>query len=62
MFMKYTRLFYFTFLIIFLSACGGSNSEPEKETVFYKKENVTPRKLELSNPIQLCNLLALPKY
>jgi HlyD family secretion protein len=46
--MKYTQLFYFTFLIIFLSACGGTNPEPEKETVFYKKENVTPRKLELS--------------
>ena len=46
--MKYTQLSYFTFLIIFLSACGGSNPEPEKETVFYKKENVTPRKLELS--------------
>jgi HlyD family secretion protein len=34
-------------LLIILSSCG-SNSEPKKETTFYKKESIVTKKLELS--------------
>jgi HlyD family secretion protein len=39
--------FFIPFLLIILSSCG-SNSEPQKETTFYKKESIVTKKLELS--------------
>lgn len=39
--------FVIPFLLIILSSCG-SNSEPQKETTFYKKESIVTKKLELS--------------
>jgi HlyD family secretion protein len=39
--------FVIPFLLIILSSCG-SNSEPKKETTFYKKESIVTKKLELS--------------
>lgn len=39
--------FFIPFLLIILSSCG-SNSEPKKETTFYKKESIVTKKLELS--------------
>ncbi len=39
--------FFIPFLLIILSSCG-SNSEPKKETTFYKKESIVNKKLELS--------------
>jgi HlyD family secretion protein len=39
--------FVIPFLLIILSSCG-SNSEPKKETTFYKKESIVTKKLQLS--------------
>jgi len=39
--------FFIPFLLITLSSCS-SNSEPQKETTFYKKESIVTKKLELS--------------
>ena len=39
--------FFIPFLLIILSSCS-SNSEPQKETTFYKKESIVTKKLELS--------------
>ena len=43
----YRLTFVIPFLLIVLSSCG-SNSEPQKETTFYKKESIVTKKLELS--------------
>jgi HlyD family secretion protein len=46
--MNINRLtFVIPFLLIILSSCG-SNSEPQKETTFYKKESIVTKKLQLS--------------
>ena len=38
---------YIIFSLFFLVSCGSNNDE-EKETTFYKKENIVQNKLELS--------------
>ena len=45
--MKQKKLFYLTFLVLAFTSCGSKVEEP-KETTFYKKENVSTKKLELS--------------
>ena len=45
--MNQKKLFYLTFLVLAVTSCGSKVEEP-KETTFYKKENVTTKKLELS--------------
>ena len=45
--MKQKTIFYITFLVIVVTACGSKVDEP-KETAFYKKENVSTKKLKLS--------------
>jgi len=45
--MKQKTIFYITFLVIVVTACGSKVEEP-KETAFYKKENVSTKKLKLS--------------
>jgi HlyD family secretion protein len=45
--MNQKKLLYLTFLVLAATSCGSKVEEP-KETTFYKKENVTTKKLELS--------------
>jgi HlyD family secretion protein len=45
--MNQKKLLYLTFLVLAVTSCGSKVEEP-KETTFYKKENVTTKKLELS--------------
>ena len=45
--MKNTKILNISFLIFILTSCGSSNDDT-KETTFYKKENVSTKKLELS--------------
>jgi len=45
--MNQKKLFYLTFLVLAVTSCGSKVEEP-KETTFYKKENVSTKKLELS--------------
>ena len=45
--MNQKKLLYLTFLVIAVTSCGSKVEEP-KETTFYKKENVSTKKLELS--------------
>ena len=46
--MKNIKILNISFLILILTSCGSSNDEASKETTFYKKENVSTKKLELS--------------
>ena len=45
--MNNIKILNISFLILLLASCGSSNDEP-KETTFYKKENISTKKLELS--------------
>ena len=45
--MKNIKLLHISFFILILTSCGSSNDDT-KETTFYKKENVSTKKLELS--------------
>ena len=45
--MKNIKILNISFLILILTSCGSSNDDT-KETTFYKKENVSTKKLELS--------------
>ena len=45
--MNQKKLSYLTFLVLAVTSCGSKVEEP-KETTFYKKENVSTKKLELS--------------
>ena len=45
--MKNIKLLHIYFFILILTSCGSSNDDT-KETTFYKKENVSTKKLELS--------------
>ena len=45
--MKNIKILNISFLILILTSCGSSNDD-SKETTFYKKENVSTKKLELS--------------
>ena len=45
--MNQKKLSYLTFLVLAVTSCGSKVEEP-KETTFYKKENVSSKKLELS--------------
>ena len=46
--MKNIKILNISFLILILTSCGSSNDGASKETTFYKKENVSTKKLELS--------------
>jgi HlyD family secretion protein len=46
--MKNTKILNISFVILLLVSCGSSNDDDSKETTFYKKENVSTKKLELS--------------
>ncbi len=46
--MKNIKILNISFLILVLTSCGSSNDDASKETTFYKKENVSTKKLELS--------------
>ena len=46
--MKNIKILNISFLILLLTSCGSSNNNDSKETTFYKKENVSTKKLELS--------------
>ena len=46
--MKNIKILNISFLILILTSCGSSNDDASKETTFYKKENVSTKKLELS--------------
>ena len=46
--MKNIKILNISFLILILASCGSSNDDASKETTFYKKENVSTKKLELS--------------
>ena len=46
--MKNIKILNISFLILLLTSCGSSNNNDSKETNFYKKENVSTKKLELS--------------
>ena len=46
--MKNIKTLNISFLILILTSCGSSNDDASKETTFYKKENVSTKKLELS--------------
>ena len=46
--MKNIKILNISFLILILTSCGSSNDDAAKETTFYKKENVSTKKLELS--------------
>ena len=46
--MKNTKIFNISLVILLLASCGSSNDDDSKETTFYKKENVSTKKLELS--------------
>ena len=47
--MKNIKILNISFLILILTSCGSSNDgASSKETTFYKKENVSTKKLELS--------------
>jgi len=46
--MKNIKILNISFLILILTSCGSSNDDDSKETTFYKKENVSTKKLELS--------------
>ena len=46
--MKNIKILNISFLILILTSCGSSNDDASKETNFYKKENVSTKKLELS--------------
>ena len=45
--MKQKKIFYLTFIVLAVTSCG-SKVEETKESTFYKKENVSTKKLELS--------------
>ena len=45
--MNQKKLLYLTFLVLAVTSCGSKVEEPE-ETTFYKKENVSTKKLKLS--------------
>ena len=45
--MKNIKILHISFFILILTSCGSSNDDT-KETTFYKKENVSTKKLELS--------------
>ena len=45
--MKNIKILNISFFILILTSCGSSNDDT-KETTFYKKENVSTKKLELS--------------
>ena len=45
--MKHKKILYTPLVVLFLSSCSP-DSEPVKETTFYKKENVTTKQLKLS--------------
>ena len=45
--MKNIKILHISFFILILTSCGSSNDD-RKETTFYKKENVSTKKLELS--------------
>ena len=45
--MNQKKLSYLTFLVLAVASCGSKVEQP-KETTFYKKENVSTKKLELS--------------
>ena len=45
--MKNIKILHISFFILMLTSCGSSNDDT-KETTFYKKENVSTKKLELS--------------
>ena len=44
---KFKNTFYIVGLVILISSCG-SDEKPQQETIFYKKENVSTKQLELS--------------
>lgn len=44
---KLKNTFYIVGLVILISSCG-SDEKPQQETIFYKKENVSTKQLELS--------------
>ena len=44
---KFKNTFYIAGLVILISSCG-SDEKPQQETIFYKKENVSTKQLELS--------------
>ena len=46
--MKNIKILNISFLILILTSCELSNDDASKETTFYKKENVSTKKLELS--------------
>jgi HlyD family secretion protein len=46
--MKNTKILNISLVILLLASCGSSNDDDSKETTFYKKENVSTKKLELS--------------
>jgi HlyD family secretion protein len=46
--MKNTKILNISLVILLLASCGSSNEDDSKETTFYKKENVSTKKLELS--------------
>jgi HlyD family secretion protein len=44
---KLWRIFYFLFIVTLIASCGSSE-KPASDTTYYKKQNVTEKKLELT--------------